>query len=421
MQAVQTIRPPGLFSRNIWIGVVFFLLSVAPGLWSPAISNILDSYNALWVTEYAAAIAPAVAIISSLFFAALADRRFEAQKLLGVLSISGAIFLWLSFSVLEWGWSPWWFVFFQGCNALIAAPMWALLTKVALVNSRNAEHDFPLFRVWGTIGWICAGLVVSYLALDSSVMAGKIAAYVRIFMGLSAFMLPRTPPEVQLKIPNLLDKLGWSAFSLLENRKLRVYFLSALLLALPLASFYLYAPVMLKALAARDQSEFALVVQWFLPGASAQMTLGQFVEIGAMLFLSWVGVRARVKWLMIIAMVFCLFRFALFALAGHFELLSLMWLGIAMHGICYTFFSVTGQMFVDRQVPKNMRAQAQSLMGLLASVGGIIGPLLVGQLFKSTAAHDFALWPIYWWILTVAVLVSVVYFVVGFRGDKIEV
>lgn len=420
MQGAQTIESPGLFNRNIWIGVVFFLLSLSPGLWGPAMSNILSSYGALWVSEYAAAIAPAVAIISSLFFASLADRRFEAQKLLGVLSMSGAIFLWLSFSVLEWGWSPWWFVFFQGCNALIAAPLWALLTKVALANSTNAERDFPLFHVWGTIGWICAGILVSYLALDYSAMAGKLAAYVRVLLGLAAFMLPRTLPEVQLKIPSLLDKLGWSAFSLLENRKLRVYFMTSLLLGLPLASFYLYTPVMLKGLVERDHSEFALVVQWMLPGVSSQMTLGQFVEIGAMLLLSWLGVRAKVKWLMIIAMVFCLLRFALFALAGQFELLSLIWLGIAMHGICYTFFSVTGRMFVDRQVPKTMRAQAQSLMGLLASVGGIIGPLLVGRLFKFTAANDFALWPMYWWVLTVAVLVSLVYFVVGFRGDKID-
>jgi len=420
MQGAKTIEPAGLFTRNIWIGVVFFLLALAPGLWGPAFSNILDSYGALWVTEYGAAVAPAVAIISSLFFASLADRKFEAQKLFGVLSMSGAIFLWLSFSVLEWGWSPWWFVFFQGCNALIAAPLWALLTKGALSSSNNPERDFPLYHVWGTIGWICAGLLVSYLALDYSAMAGKMAAYVRVLLGLAAFMLPRTPPEVQLRIPSLLDKLGWSAFSLLENRKLRVYFMTSLLLGLPLASFYLYTPVMLKALVVRDYSDFAMAVQWYLPGVSAQMTLGQMVEIAAMLFLSWLGSRARVKWLMIIAMIFCLLRFSLFALAGQFELLSLIWLGIAMHGICYTFFSITGRMFVDRQVPRSMRAQAQSLMGLLASVGGIVGPLIVGRLFKSTAANDFALWPLYWWILTGAVLVSLVYFVVGFKGDKID-
>jgi len=155
---MYTLLSSRFLTRNSWIGVVFFLLSVAPGLWMPAISNILASHNAMWVTDYAAAVAPAAAILSSLFFAALADRKFEAQKLLGVVSISGAVFLWLAFKSLEWDWSPWWFVFFQGCNALIAAPMWALLTKVALASSENAERDFPLYRVWGTVGWIVAGI-----------------------------------------------------------------------------------------------------------------------------------------------------------------------------------------------------------------------------------------------------------------------
>ena len=405
---------------------MFFLLSVAPGLWAPAAINILDAYNAICVIDYTTAIGPAMAILSTLMFASLADRKYEAQILLGVLSISGAVFLWLSFSSLEWGWSPWWYLIFQACNAFIAAPMWILLTKVALVHSRNAERDFPLFRLWGTVGWIAAGLAVSWLAMDASATTGKMASGVRLFIGLAAFMMPRTPPVISEKKPTLKEKLGLSALGLLENKKLKVYFITTLILTIPLASFYLYAPKLLMELAEVDKSGFAVFVQSFLPGPSAQMTLGQMTEIVAMLLMSYMGVRAKLKWLVTFSMILGVARFALFALAGEHEMLALMWLGVALHGPVYTFFSITGQMFVDRQVPDTMRAQAQALMSLMTSIGGMIGPLAVGQLYKNTAdenAHQegWAAWPLFWWVLTLAVFLCLVYFVVGYREEKEKV
>ncbi len=403
--------------------MVFFLLSVAPGLWAPAAINILDAYDAIWVIDYTTAIGPAMAILSTLMFASLADRKYQAQNMLGVLSITGAVFLWLSFSSLEWGWSPWWYLFFQACNAFIGAPMWILLTKVALVHSRNAERDFPLFRIWGTVGWIAAGMLVSWLAMDASATTGKMAGWVRVLIGLAAFMLPRTPPAISKEKPTLREKLGLSALGLLENKKLKVYFITTLLFTIPLASFYLYAPKLLMELAEVDKSSFAICVQSWLPGPSSQMTLGQMTEIGAMLLMSYMGVRAKLKWLVTLAMILGVMRFALFALAGVHEMLALMWLGVALHGFIYTFFSITGQMFVDRQVPNEMRAQAQALMALMASIGGVIGPLAVGQLYKNTADGKlqntgWSAWPLFWWVLTIAVFLCLVYFVMGYRDEK---
>lgn len=406
------------FTRNIWIGVAFMLLSIAPGLWAPAIVNILDTYSAKDVLPYTLAVGPAVAIFSTLIFASLADRKYEAQKLFGVLSFSGAVFLWMSFSVLEWGWNPWWFVFFQGCNALIAGPMWALLTKVALVHSKNPEKDFPLFRLWGTVGWIMAGILVSFWALDASAQAGKMAAGVRLLIGVAAFMMPRTYPVLSARKPTLSEKLGISALALLKDKRFKVYFITSLLLSIPLVSFYMYAPKMLKELAVIDNGGFTKSVQSWLPGASAQMTLGQMTELVAMLLMSWWGAAARVKWLVIIALCFGVMRFACFAFAGQYGLLPLMWLGISMHGPCYVFFSITGQMFVDRQVAENMRAQAQALLSLITNVGGVMGPLLIGWLYHSTA-HDeamgFAGWGDFWWTLAAVVTVCLVYFAMNYQ------
>lgn len=404
--------------RNIWIGVVFFLISVPPGLWSPALPNILSTYDALWVIPYATAVGPLVAIFSSLMFASLADRRIDAQKLLGILTLSGSVFLWLSFSVLSWGWSPWWYVFMQGCNALISAPMWALLTKIALANTDNPQKKYPLYRIWGTLGWLFAGVLVSWLALDESALAGKLGAGVRLGLGGLCFLLPRTPPKGK-KARGIKETLGLSAFSLFENRSLRVYFITSMLFAAPLAAHYMYAPMLLKQLAelGKHQGPIAGFITWMLPGPTAQMSLGQFTELGAMLIMSWLGTRAKVKPLVILAMVFGFTRFALYAAAGHYGMITLMWLGVSLHGPIYTFFSITGQMFVDRRVSEDMRGQAQALLGLLSgSIGHTTGALSCGLIFSASQAGQTWLgWTIFWSVLSLVIVCCLGYFVVGYK------
>ena len=403
-------------------------MSMSSGLWMPAAVNILSAYEAQWVLDYTMAVVPLMAIFSSMVFATLADRKYDSKSLLAVLATSGSVFLWLAFACLEWGWSPWWYLFFHGCNALISGPQWVLVTKVALVHARNKQRDFPLFRIWATVGWIVAGILVSWLAWDSSVATGKLAALAKLLTGITALMLPRTPPAVNegTKKSTIKEKLGLGALVLFENRMLKVYFITTLILTIPLAAFYLYTPKLLMELSALDQSDFAIMVQQWLPGPSAQMTLGQMTEIGAMLLMSYLGVRARLRVLVIIAMVLAVLRFALFALAGEHEILALMWLGVALHGPVYTFFSITGQMFVDRRVPEDMRAQAQALLSLMTAFGNILGPLAVGRFYKSTVGQINintqvqSGWPLFWWVLTIAVVCSLVYFMIGYREKQIR-
>jgi len=239
-------------------------------------------------------------------------------------------------------------------------------------------------------------------------------------------MMPRTPPATSDKKgkPTVKEKLGLGALVLFENKMLKVYFITTFILTIPLASFYLYAPKLLMELSNVDHSNFAVMVQQWLPGPSSQMTIGQMTEIGAMLLMSYLGARARLRILVVIAMVLAICRFGLFALAGEHELLVLMWLGVALHGPVYTFFSITGQMFVDRRVPDNMRAQAQALLSLMTALGNIAGPLAVGLLYKKTAgistigAKESNEWPLFWWVLTVAVVISLVYFITGYRDKQ---
>ena len=164
-------------------------------MWYPALPNILKAQGIEWVLPYAFAVGPLVALFSPLIFGAMADYRFSAQKLVGTLSLVGAGFLGMAFFSLYMGWGAWWYLGFQVVNALLGAPMWSLVSTVTFANVDDAQKKFPLFRVWGSIGWVFAGVSVSYMGWDSSPWAGMAAAGVRVFFGLACFMMPDTPPQ----------------------------------------------------------------------------------------------------------------------------------------------------------------------------------------------------------------------------------
>jgi len=384
-----------------WIAVAFFLVSVAPGLWITSLPNMLKVRDLEWVLPFAFAAGPLASLFSPLIFGSMADYRYSAEKLMGILSSLGGIFLGLSFYALYAGWGAWAYIAFQTMNALISAPMWALLSTVALANLDNPEKDFPLYRLWGTMGWIAAGLAVSFFALDSSPIAGMAAAVVRILLGFACFMMPSTlPMGVREKSSSLLGNwrsyFGLDALVLFKDHSLRVFLITSVIFAIPLAAFYMYAPIQLKEMGD--------------PHPAASMTIGQVTEIGAMLMLSGLMAKGRLRWVLIAAIIFAFIRYLLFALAGWGGSLLWMWLGIAMHGPCYTFYSVTGQILVNRKVEARMRSQAQALLGTLSvGLGGMIGSLLCGLYYRETIGLVSG-WAFFWGGLAAAVFGCGVYF-----------
>jgi MFS family permease len=377
---------------------------MAPGMWVSSLPNILTAYEAVWVLPYAMALAPFCALFSALVFGALSDRKMNAEKLLGVLGITGALFLWLGFSSLKWGWHPGWYLFFQGCNALISGPMFALITKIKLVNLPNAAKSFPIYSMCGTIGWMLGGCVISLLAFDQSANAGQLAAYIRVGMAGLCFLLPATPPTDHLS-KGWKAALGLRAFGLLKIRELRVFYIASALFAIPCVSFYMIVPMMLK--------EFGSL------HPTAQMTMGQAVEVAAMLFLSFVAGRFRIRWFLIVGLSLGVLRFALFALAGELGVLAVIWLGIGLHGPIYTFMVVAGRLFLDKRVPDTMRGQAQALYQLLVgSVAGIIGAFFCGWLYQSQVSAASQNWTLYWSVLAGMALVPLIYFSVGIIGKS---
>jgi len=383
-----------------WIAAVFFLISVAPGLWLTSLPNILKAQDAEWVLPYAFAAGPLASLFSPLIFGSMADNRFSAQKLMGILSLLGAGFLGLSFYSLYSGWGPWAYIGFQTMNALISAPMWALLSTVALANLENPERSFPLYRIWGTLGWIFAGLLVSFFSWDTSPIAGMAASGVRVLLGFACFMMPETlPMGIKGNVPGVRNwrrSFGLDALSLFQDKALRVFLITSVFFAIPLAAFYMYTPIHLKELGDGH------------PVAS--MTLGQVTEIAAMLMLSGMLAKWRLRWVLLIAIGFALVRYLLFALGGWTEGLVWIWLGIAMHGPCYTFYYLTGQILVSRRVQPEIRSQAQALLGTLTNgIGGLVGSVFCGLYYAKTIGLVNG-WVFFWGGLAAGVLGCGIYF-----------
>ena len=280
--------------------------------------------------------------------------------------------------------------------------MFALITKIKLVNLPNAAKSFPLYAIGGTIGWMAGGCIVSWFALDQSADTGQWAAYIRLFMGFLCFLLPATPPTDHVS-RGWRAALGLTAFKLLKVRELRVFYFASALFAIPCVSFYMLVPTMLM--------EFGSL------HPTAQMTLGQVVEIGSMLFLSLVAGRFRIRWFLIVGMVLGITRFALFALAGDLGLLAVIWLGIALHGPIYTFTMVAGRIFLDKRVPDTMRGQAQALYQLLVgSVAGIVGSFFCEVVYQQHVTETLSSWSVFWWALAAFTLIPLAYFFIGVIG-----
>jgi len=391
-----------LQNRRYMMGVVMLLMFMPPGMWVPSLPNILEASDAGWALPFAAALPAIGAIFSSLLFGALSDQKVNAEKLLAVLGLTGSVFLWLGFASLEWGWGARWYLIFQGCNAVISGPMFPLITKIKLVNLPNASKTFPIYSMFGTFGWMIGGWIVSGLSLDASAETGQLAAYVRFGMAGLCFLLPATPPTDTVS-KSWQARLGLTAFGLLKDRELRVFYLASCLFAIPLASFYMITPLML--------------MHFGSSAPTAQMTFGQVVEVGAMLFLSATAARLRIRWFVIVGMSLGVFRLLLFALAGEVGILAIIWLGIALHGPVYAFSMVAGRMFLDKRVPDTMRGQAQALFQLLnGSIAGIIGSFFCSWWYRVQVDEALDSWVSYWAVLAIVSVIPLVYFFVGVTG-----
>jgi nucleoside transporter len=315
------------------------------------------------------------ALAAPLIVGFVADRLFNKEIVNGVLHLIGGGMLWWCSTITE---SPDKFYWVMLTFFLCYMPTLALVNTITFQNVASVETDFPKIRLWGTIGWIISGLLVAesfFGIFPLPVLPGiegagqtafplQLGAVVSIVYGLYSFTLPASPPQGKDQPTNLVKILGLDAVKLFANWNYLVFALSSFLISIPLAFYY-----------ART-NDFVSKVE-FGANAPAVMAIGQFSEIFFMALVPFFLKRLGVKLMLFVGMVAWAARYALFGLMPSSP--AMLVLGIALHGVCYDFFFVTGQLYTDRVAPRGMRTSAQALIGLLTyGAGMLVGNLLHG-------------------------------------------
>jgi nucleoside transporter len=292
-------------------------------------------------------VGPIAGLITPFFVGMIADRFFSAQRVMGLLHIAGGAIMWYAASQMKPGVSTdlinW--LFFG--HMLTYYPTLALANSMAMRNMSNSEKQFPVVRVFGTIGWIAAGLLLTWLAWDTKVNMFQLAAGRALILGVFAFVaLPDTPPLATGKA-SVRQILGLDALVLLKDRSYLVFILSSALICIPLAFYY--------------QIASRVVEMTGLP-VGQTMSYGQMSEIIFMLLMPFFFARLGVKWMLAVGMLTWVARYALFAMGAPDSVTWMILIGVAIHGICYDFFFVTGQIYTDKVAPSGIRSQAQGLL-----------------------------------------------------------
>lgn len=368
----------------IWL--VFFLQGMGMGLWIPALANILGSMGLREWVPWAFVVSPVCALVSPLIGGALADQRMSANRLFVWSSVVGAIALLGAFWFLEAGWHPLWFLIFLGVSSLAGGPAWGLLAMVSMTHLRHGERTFPLVRVGATVGWIAGGLITSHLLLaDTNVLCGYASAGVRFAMALVAMLLPATLPLGRAS--SWKSRLGLDAFVLMKQRDHLVFFLVTALYSIPVTAIYMIAPEFLKVLGD--------------PRPTGTMTIAQVLEIVSLIALGVMMTRMRVKTLLMWSLGLSVLRFAMSATAGWTGYIGWHLGGIALHGLCYTLYFITAQIFLDRRVDPGMRGQAQGLLAMVSSgLGPLMGAFVCGWLREYFVADGGHRWGEFWLCLS---------------------
>ncbi len=312
-------------------------------------------------------VGPIAAIISPLFVGMVADRFFPTEKVLGALHILGGILMASSTLLMNPNdpGTPFAINMIFFGHTLCYFPTLALTNSLAMQHIQDSEKEFPIIRVFGTIGWIVANLVLSWVGWDTRVSMFTLAGVAGVMQGFYCFTLPHTPPPAKGQKPTIGELFGADALVLFKNRSFTIFILASFLICIPLAFYY--------------QIAAKAVQQTGIQNVAATMSLGQGSEIVFMLAMPLFFKRLGVKYMLLVGMLAWVVRYALFAVGAPESIRWMMIAGVMLHGICYDFFFVTGQIYTDQVAPKGVRAQAQGLLAMLTlGLGMLIGAQAAG-------------------------------------------
>ncbi|TAK40907.1 MAG: MFS transporter [Saprospiraceae bacterium] len=413
-----------LFTR-LQLSAMMFLEFFIWGAWFVTMGTYLmkSSINASGVQVGTAYLSQAIgAIIAPFIIGLIADRFFAAQKIMGVLHIVGAGLLWYVATAGSYS------AFLPGIMAymVLYMPTIALANSISFRQMTTPEKDFPLIRVLGTIGWIVANLFIAWFAWEKGgelATTFKMAAGASLLLGLFSFSLPNTPPpKAGVKDISMGEILGLDALALLKSRSYLVFFLASVALCIPLAFYYNFANPFLNEIG--------------VDAAAGKMSMGQISEVFFMLLLPWFFFKLGVKKTLIIGMIAWACRYLLFAfgdnplidltnlhaddIVGDLTLIGMLYGGIILHGVCYDFFFVTGQIYTENKAGARYKSAAQGLITLATyGVGMFIGYFISGFIVDANllpeGGHN---WEHIWLVPATIAGVVLVIFSVTFRDKQ---
>ncbi len=356
-------------SVRIKLSSLMFLQYFVWGAWSVTMGTWLGQTLGFTGEQIglAAGTTALAAMISPFFVGMIADRFLATEKILAVLHLIGGLVLFYGSTMSAFG--PFYAVLLG--YALCYMPTLALSNSLSFHQMKDPAREFPSIRVLGTIGWIVAGLLVGTLGLEATAMPMRLAAGASLLLGLFCFALPHTPPT-RSRRASLADVIGLEALGLLRERSFAIFVLGSFLICIPLQFYYAFANPFL--------NEIQVV------NAAGKMTLGQMSEIGFMLVMPLFFRRLGVKNMLLVGMAAWTTRYVLFAYGNDGPLVWMLYGGILLHGICYDFFFVTGQIYVDQKAPPDLRAAAQGLIAFVTlGLGMFIGSWVSGRIVDAFA------------------------------------
>jgi nucleoside transporter len=390
---------------RVKLSVMMFLEYFIWGVWYVTLTTYLLTNLKFDGTQagLASGTTALAAMVSPFFVGMIADKYCSTERLLSVLYILGGVLLWVASSLH--GFVPFYVVLLA--YALTYMPTMALTNALAFHNIADPAADFPKIRVLGTVGWIVAGLFIGYLGLEKTEIPMRIAAGASMLGGIYALFLPHTPPRAKGTKVSIRTVLGLDALVLLKNRSFAIFALGSFLLCIPLQFYYAFTnPFLNEAGMAQPASK---------------MTMGQMSEFGFMLIMPWMLKRLGVKKMLLIGMAAWALRYALFGFGNAGSLVWMLYIGIILHGICYDFFFVTGQIYVDDLADVKIRAAAQGFVTFLTyGIGMFIGSWVSGyvvQMYSATAADGAVThaWPSIWAVPAIGAFAVLVLFMVAFK------